>query len=131
MSLLDSIHGPSDLKKFNFRELATLADEIRERLIRVISLNGGHLASNLGVVELTIALHRVFDSNDKIIFDVSHQTYVHKLLTGRNGELFNKIRQTGGYSGFSCPGESKYDCFVAGHAGTALSVALGFAYARK
>ena len=131
MSLLDSIHGPSDLKKFNFRELATLADEIRERLIRVVSLNGGHLASNLGVVELTIALHRVFDSNDRIIFDVSHQTYVHKLLTGRNGELFNKIRQTGGYSGFSCPSESKYDCFVAGHAGTALSVALGFAYARK
>jgi 1-deoxy-D-xylulose-5-phosphate synthase len=131
MSILNTIHSPSDVKKLNKIELHKLADEIRGTLVDVTAKNGGHLASNLGIVELTIALHRVFDSpEDKIIFDVSHQTYVHKLLTGRNGEKFSKIRTTGGYSGFSDPDESEHDTFVGGHAGTALSVALGFAHAR-
>ncbi|MDR1596049.1 MAG: 1-deoxy-D-xylulose-5-phosphate synthase [Puniceicoccales bacterium] len=131
MSILDSIRGPDDVKKIKKDQLDDLANEIRGTLISVIGRNGGHLASNLGVVELTIALHRVFDSpKDKIIFDVSHQTYVHKLLTGRNGPKFSQIRLSGGYSGFSAPEESESDAFVAGHAGTALSVALGFAHVR-
>ncbi|MDR2737471.1 MAG: 1-deoxy-D-xylulose-5-phosphate synthase, partial [Puniceicoccales bacterium] len=131
MSILNTIHAPSDVKKLDGKKLTELADEIRSVLVTVTSKNGGHLASNLGVVELTIALHRVFDSpNDRIIFDVSHQTYVHKLLTGRNGEKFFKIRTSGGYSGFSDPDESEHDAFIAGHAGTALSIALGFAYSR-
>ncbi|MDR1528071.1 MAG: 1-deoxy-D-xylulose-5-phosphate synthase [Puniceicoccales bacterium] len=131
MNILDTIHTPQDVKVLNRRQLKELAKEIRRILVDVTAINGGHLASNLGVVELTIALHRVFDSpRDKFIFDVSHQTYVHKLLTGRNDAKFRQIRMSGGYSGFSDPTESEHDAFVAGHAGTALSVALGFAYAR-
>ncbi|MDR1401687.1 MAG: 1-deoxy-D-xylulose-5-phosphate synthase [Puniceicoccales bacterium] len=131
MSILSSIHGPDDVKRVKKNQLKQLAREIREKLMAVTTKNGGHLASNLGVVELTIALHRVFNSpEDKIIFDVSHQTYVHKLLTGRNDEKFLQLRLTGGYGGFSNPEESKHDAFIAGHAGTALSVALGIAYAR-
>ncbi|MDR1414093.1 MAG: 1-deoxy-D-xylulose-5-phosphate synthase [Puniceicoccales bacterium] len=131
MSILSSIHEPNDVKKIKKNQLQQLAKEIRGKLIEVTTENGGHLASNLGMVELTIALHRVFDSpNDKIIFDVSHQTYTHKLLTGRNDEKFLKLRLTGGYGGFSNPDESEHDAFIAGHAGTALSVALGIAYAR-
>lgn len=131
MSILTNIRSPADVKKLKNNQLNALVAEIREVLIGVTMKNGGHMASNLGVVELTIALHRVFDSpEDKIIFDVSHQTYVHKLLTGRNGEKFERLRLTGGYGGFSDPEESDHDAFVAGHAGTALSVALGFAYAR-
>ncbi|MDR1173789.1 MAG: 1-deoxy-D-xylulose-5-phosphate synthase [Puniceicoccales bacterium] len=131
MSLLDTIHTPRDVKVLNRSQLKELAKEIRQTLVEVTANNGGHLASNLGVVELTIALHRVFDSpRDRFIFDVSHQIYTHKLLTGRNDAKFHQIRTSGGYSGFSDPTESEHDAFVAGHAGTALSVALGFAYAR-
>ncbi|MDR2432791.1 MAG: 1-deoxy-D-xylulose-5-phosphate synthase [Puniceicoccales bacterium] len=131
MNLLDTIRTPRDVKVLNRSQLKELAKEIRQTLVNVTAVNGGHLASNLGIVELTIALHRVFDSpRDRFIFDVSHQTYVHKLLTGRNDAKFRQIRMDGGYSGFSDPTESEHDAFIAGHAGTALSVALGFAYAR-
>lgn len=112
-------------------ELPTLAEEVREKVIEVTARNGGHIGPNLGVVELTIALHRIFSSpTDKFVFDVSHQGYIHKLFTGRQDEPFGKIRQTGGYSGFLCRTESDHDCFGAGHAGTALSAALGMAIAR-
>lgn len=125
--LLSTINSPEDLKKFSLNQLTELAAEIRERIIEVLSVNGGHLASNLGAVELTLALHKVFDSpDDKFIWDVSHQTYVHKLLTGRK-ELFHKIRQFKGLCGFCHPKESPHDHFYAGHAGTALSLALGVA----
>lgn len=130
-SLLGTINNPRDLDALSSFELSILAQEIRERLLEVINKTGGHLASNLGVVELTIALHRVFHSpEDKIVFDVSHQSYVHKLLTGRNDEKFNIIRQSGGYSGFCSINESVHDVFTAGHAGTALSSGLGIAIAR-
>lgn len=130
-SLLNTIKKPSDLKKLSASQLPTLAKEIRQALIETTSTTGGHIGPNLGVVELTIALHRVFDSpQDQFVFDVSHQGYVHKLLTGRNDSKFQKIRQSGGYSGFLAREESEYDCFGAGHAGTALSAALGMATAR-
>ncbi len=125
--LLNSITNPLVLKTLSFIELENLAKEIRHRIIEVLSINGGHLASNLGSVELTLALHRVFHSpDDKFIWDVSHQTYTHKLLTGRNSR-FDKIRQYKGLCGFSHPKESPHDHFYAGHAGTALSLALGVA----
>jgi 1-deoxy-D-xylulose-5-phosphate synthase len=124
------INTPADVKLLTMAQLATLAQEIREELINVLSKTGGHLAPNLGVVELTLALHRVFDSpKDRFVWDVSHQSYVHKLLTGRRG-AFSKIRQTGGPMGFAFRSESEYDCYGAGHAGTALSAALGMAVAR-
>ncbi len=124
---LTEINSPEDIKNFSIHECEELAKEIRHRIIEVLSINGGHLASNLGVVELTIALHKVFHSpTDKLIWDVSHQTYVHKLLTGRN-DRFNTIRQFKGLCGFSHPKESPYDHFHAGHAGTALSLSLGMA----
>ncbi|HUG09687.1 MAG TPA: 1-deoxy-D-xylulose-5-phosphate synthase [Opitutaceae bacterium] len=129
--LLDSIHGPADVKALPESQLAQLALEIRQELIEVTSANGGHLGPNLGVVELTIALHRVFDTpTDRFVFDVAHQGYVHKLLTGRNGPEFKNIRKTGGLSGFLYRPESEHDCYGAGHAGTALSAALGMAVAR-
>lgn len=128
--ILSEINDPKDLKKLDSRALSLLAQELRHRIIDVLSQTGGHLASNLGVVELTLALHYVFDSpSDKLIWDVSHQTYIHKLLTGRN-DLFPTIRQTHGLSGFSNPKESLHDHFYAGHAGTALSLALGVAKQR-
>jgi len=128
--LLDRIDNPEDLKGLAQDELKQLAAEIREELIAVVSANGGHLASNLGVVELTIALHRVFDSpRDKIIWDVGHQSYVHKLLTGRRHNLAS-LRQYGGLSGFTCRSESEHDPFGAGHASTSVSAALGMAIAR-
>lgn len=131
MSLLSSITGPADLKKLSFAECAELAQEIRDRVLNVTSRNGGHVGPNLGVVELSLALHRVFDTpKDKFVFDVSHQGYIHKLLTGRNDEKFDLIRQTGGYSGFLARSESEHDSYGAGHAGTALSAALGMASAR-
>ncbi len=131
MTLLSRIHKPSDLQQFSLAELKTLADEVRQRIIDTLSVNGGHLASNLGTVELTIALHTVFSSPvDKFIFDVSHQTYTHKLFTGRNDSRFDKIRKPGGLSGFAHPQESSHDHFYAGHAGTALSLALGMAKSR-
>ena len=125
--MLEKINSPEDIKKLSVDELGDLASEIRQRIINVLSVNGGHLASNLGVVELSLALHYVFNSPlDKLIFDVSHQTYTHKLLTGRNSQ-FEKIRKYKGLCGFSDPNESTYDHFYAGHAGTALSLALGAA----
>ena len=131
MGILDTIRGPADLKHLQPAQLDSLAEEIRERIIQTTSINGGHVGPNLGVVELSIALHKVFDTpKDKFVFDVSHQGYVHKLLTGRNGEEFNKLRQSGGISGFLSREESEHDCYGAGHAGTALSAALGMAAAR-
>jgi 1-deoxy-D-xylulose-5-phosphate synthase len=129
--LLASIRGPADVKALSPAELTQLAQEIREELIAVTAKNGGHIGPNLGVVELTLALHRVFDSpTDQFVFDVAHQGYVHKLLTGRGGEFFKRLRQTGGASGFLYRSESPHDPFGAGHAGTALSAALGMATAR-
>ena len=119
--LLDKIDNPQDLKKLTARELKQLAVEIREELITTVINNGGHLASNLGVVELTLALHRVFDSpRDKIIWDVGHQSYIHKLLTGRK-ENFATLRQYGGLSGFTSRAESEHDPFGAGHARIGVS----------
>lgn len=132
MKLLKQVKSPKDLKKFSISELKELAQEIRERILHVLSVNGGHLASNLGSVELTLALHYVFDSpQDKFIFDVSHQTYTHKLITGRNNSQFDKIRKYKGLSGFAHPKESEHDHFYAGHAGTALSLGIGMAQARN
>ncbi|CDZ80599.1 1-deoxy-D-xylulose-5-phosphate synthase [Candidatus Rubidus massiliensis] len=129
-SLLDKIESPIDLKNFSIEQLEHLALEIRQKIIEVMSKNGGHLASNLGTVELTIALHKVFHSpNDKFIWDVSHQAYTHKILTNRK-ELFSTIRQYKGLCGFTHPKESPHDHFHAGHAGTALSLGLGLATTR-
>lgn len=131
MSLLSQISSPDDVKRLEPEQLPQLAEEIRERIIATTSQNGGHVGPNLGVVELTIGLHRAFNTpKDKFVFDVSHQGYVHKLLTGRNGEDFDKIRLSGGVSGFLNREESEHDSFGAGHAGTALSAALGMAKAR-
>ncbi|MBF5059236.1 1-deoxy-D-xylulose-5-phosphate synthase [Candidatus Neptunochlamydia vexilliferae] len=125
--ILDTLTHPQQLKEFSHGELKRLAEEIRVRVMDVLSVTGGHLSSNLGIVELTIALHRVFNSpEDKFIFDVGHQSYIHKLLTGRN-PLFPTIRQTDGLSGFVHPPESPHDHFFTGHAGNALSLALGMA----
>lgn len=129
-SLLSQIHSPADVKSIEERDLPQLASEIREELIRVLSETGGHLGPNLGVVELTIALHRVFETPaDKLLFDVSHQGYVHKLLTGRR-DRFPTIRQYEGLNGFLLRTESEHDSYGAGHAGTALSAALGMAAGR-
>ncbi len=128
--LLSGIHSPEDLKRLDAERLPELAQEIRETLVTTLAKTGGHLAPNLGVVELCIALHRVFSTpKDKILFDVSHQSYVHKMLTGRAGEL-ETIRQFGGISGFMKRCESAHDAYGAGHAGTALSAGLGIAAAR-
>jgi len=129
--LLPTIQSPADVKALPASELPRLAQEIRDELIAVTSKNGGHIGPNLGVVELTLALHRVFSTpEDQFVFDVAHQGYVHKLLTGRGGDFFRKLRQTGGASGFLTRSESPHDAFGAGHAGTALSAALGMATAR-
>ena len=129
-TLLESIDSPADVKRLNFEQMGELAEEIRAFLIQTLSKTGGHLGPNLGVVELTLALHTVFDTpQDKILFDVSHQAYVHKILTGRR-ERFETIRQPGGLNGFMLRTESEHDCYGAGHAGTALSAALGMAVAR-
>ncbi len=127
---LDKVNSPEDLKQFNIDELNALCREIREFLIDSVSKTGGHLASNLGIVELTVALHTVFDApRDKIIFDVGHQSYVHKILTGRrNG--FRTLRQFGGMSGFPKRSESEYDVFNTGHSSTSISAALGLARGR-
>ena len=131
MSILRTIKGPADVKKLSGEQLTQLSSEIRNEIIGVTSRNGGHVGPNLGVVELCVALHRVFSTPaDKILFDVSHQSYVHKLLTGRNGPKFQELRKTGGYCGFCNMKESEHDAFGAGHAGTALSAALGLATAR-
>lgn len=128
--MLENINSPRDLDKLNYKQLNQLAEEIRQVMITTVSENGGHLASNLGVVELTLALHRVFHMpEDKIIFDVGHQSYVHKLITGRYRQ-FSSLRSYGGISGFPKRSESEYDCFETGHASTAISAALGLARAR-
>jgi len=129
--VLSKINSPQDLKNLPTSEIETLCAEIRDRIIQTTSLNGGHVGPNLGVVELTVALHLAFDSpNDAFCWDVSHQGYVHKLLTGRNHGGFDQIRKTNGLSGFLTREESPHDPFGAGHAGTALSAALGMCAAR-
>jgi 1-deoxy-D-xylulose-5-phosphate synthase len=129
--LLDGSDRPLDIEALSPDQLPRLAQEIRDEIIAVTAVNGGHVGPNLGVVDLTIALHRVFDSaTDRFVFDVSHQGYAHKLLTGRGGSFFRGLRQTGGTSGFLTRAESEHDAYGAGHAGTALSAALGMAVAR-
>ncbi|MBR5411189.1 MAG: 1-deoxy-D-xylulose-5-phosphate synthase [Clostridia bacterium] len=129
--LLSKIKGPEDIKKLREDQLPDLANEIRDKMIHTVSKNGGHLSSNLGVVELTIALHRVFRSPyDKIVWDVGHQCYAHKMLTGR-AEEFDTLRQPGGISGFTRRGESEHDIFSGGHSSVALSAAFGIAEANK
>ena len=128
--MLEKIDSPEALKRLSVQELGDLAGEIRQKLIDTVLRQVGHLASNLGVVELTLAIHYVFDlPQDKLVFDVGHQSYVHKLLTGRQAG-FERLREKGGVSGFPRPSESEYDAFVAGHASNALSAALGMARAR-
>jgi len=129
-ALLETIQSPADVKRLSFAQLADLAGEIREFLIQTLSKTGGHLGPNLGVVELTLALHYVFNTpQDKFVWDVSHQVYTHKILTGRR-ERLDTIRQPGGLNGFALRTECEHDCYGAGHAGTALSAALGMAVAR-
>lgn len=126
-----AIKTPQDLKRLNISQLPDVCEYVRERIIGVVENNGGHLSSNLGAVELTVALHYVFDCpNDKIVFDVGHQAYAHKILTGRD-EAFDGLRKNGGISGFPQPAESEYDAFVTGHASTSLSVATGLAESVK
>lgn len=128
---LGKINLPDDLKKLNINELETLATEIRTKMIETVSKNGGHLSSNLGVVELSIAMHRMFNSpNDKFVWDVGHQIYAHKLLTGRVNE-FDTLRTENGISGFCAPNESEHDTFYSGHSSTSISAALGIAEANK
>src|SRR5579885_1131475 len=127
---LDTVDSPEQVKKLTLPQLGQLAEEIRYELITKLSKNGGHLGPNLGGVELTLALHFVFNTpRDKFVWDVSHQVYVHKLLTGRK-DRFNTIRTTGGLNGFALRSESEHDCYGAAPAGTALSAALGIAAAR-
>lgn len=128
--MLEKINSPEDLKKLNIEEKNKLAQEIREYILQVVSENGGHLASNLGVVELTMALHSVFNMpKDKIVWDVGHQSYVHKIITGRREE-FKTLRKLNGLSGFPKINESEYDNFNTGHSSTSISAALGMARAR-
>lgn len=128
--LLESIHSPADVRALPEGQLPQLCQELREFLVKSVSETGGHLASNLGAVELTVAIHRCFDTErDRLVFDVGHQCYVHKILTGRR-ERFDNLRQLDGLSGFPKPHESVHDAFIAGHASNSVSVALGFARAR-
>src|SRR3954463_2046453 len=128
--LLEGIHGPADVKAIREQDLPKLAQEVRNELVNVLSQTGGHLGPNLGVVELTIALHRVFNTpKDRFVFDVSHQGYVHKMFTGRLDRIAT-MRQYQGLNGFLLRTESEHDCYGAGHAGTALSAALGMAVGR-
>ena len=128
--ILEKIRDPEDIKKLNDEQVEQLCRELRAFLIRSVAKTGGHLASNLGVVELTVAIHRVFDTDkDRLVFDVGHQCYSHKILTGRQS-LFHTLRQLGGLSGFPKPYESVHDAFVAGNASNSVSVALGMAHAR-
>lgn len=130
MSYLENVNSPKDIKKLNIDELYALCDEIRELMIDTVSKNGGHLASNLGAVELTVAMHKVFNSpSDQFIFDVGHQCYTHKILTGRK-DSFSTLRTEGGISGFTRPCESNHDIFSSGHSSTSISAAIGLAKAK-
>lgn len=130
-SILENLTSPKELKGMSDAKLKILSDELREALILNVSNTGGHLASNLGVVELTIAIHKVFSSpEDQIIFDVGHQCYVHKMLTGRY-KSFSTLRQKNGLSGFPNPEESEHDIFKTGHSSTSISSALGLACAKS
>jgi len=129
LSLLEKINSPEDLKNLSRKELPLLANEIRGLIVEVVSKSGGHLASSLGAVELAIALHYVFDTpHDKIVWDVGHQSYAHKILTGRR-EQFQSLRQYQGISGFTRISESPYDAFTTGHSSTSISASLGIACA--
>lgn len=130
MSYLENVNSPKDIKKLNIDELDALCDEIRELMIDIVSKNGGHLASNLGAVELTVAMHKVFNSpSDQFVFDVGHQCYTHKILTGRK-DSFSTLRTEGGISGFTRPCESNHDIFSSGHSSTSISAAIGLAKAK-
>ncbi|MEO7664465.1 MAG: 1-deoxy-D-xylulose-5-phosphate synthase N-terminal domain-containing protein, partial [Candidatus Limnocylindrales bacterium] len=129
-SILERLTGPADLRGLDEAQLAILAAELRETIIRTVATTGGHLGSSLGVVELTLALHRLLESpRDRIVWDTGHQAYAHKLLTGRL-ELFHTLRQLNGMGGFPRRSESEHDVFDGGHAGTGLSIAQGLATAR-
>ena len=128
--ILSTIKSPQDLKKLSEKEITSLCSEIREKLIEIVSVNGGHLAPNLGVVELTVMLHKCFDApKDSIVWDVGHQSYVHKMLTGRFDKI-DTIRTKGGLAGFPKRSESVYDDFNAGHSSTSISAAYGIARAK-
>ena len=130
-TLLDRITSPADLRGLSADDLVRLAAEVRALITQSVAASGGHLASNLGVVELSVALHRAFDfSRDHLVWDVGHQCYAHKILTGRRAG-FEKLRRAGGVSGFPSPAESPYDLFRTGHAGASISTALGLALAEK
>lgn len=130
MSYLENVNSPKDIKKLDNNQLEKLCEEIREYMVNCVSNTGGHLASNLGVVELTVALHKVFNSpTDQIVFDVGHQCYTHKILTGRKND-FNTLRTEGGISGFTRPVESEHDIFSSGHSSTSISAAIGLAKAK-
>ena len=125
--ILSKIKAPSDIKEMDCQTLSALCEEIRVKIIETVSNNGGHLASNLGVVELTVAMHKSFNSpKDQFVFDVGHQCYTHKLLTGRF-DSFHTLRTKDGISGFCRPGESEHDIFYSGHSGTSVSAGLGLA----
>ena len=127
---LEKVNSPEDLKKLTVKELGVYAGEVREYILETVKKQGGHLSSNLGSIELTIALHYVFDSpNDKLLFDVGHQAYTHKIITGRREE-FKKLRSDGGISGFPNVRESECDAFTMGHSSTSLSLGVGFSRAR-
>src|SRR6201987_1097204 len=129
--LLDKVNEPKDLRKLSRGQLRQLADELRQETISAVSVTGGHLGAGLGVVELTVALHYVFDTpHDRVIWDVGHQCYPHKILTGRRDRI-RTLRQGGGLSGFTKRSESEYDPFGAAHSSTSISAALGFAVANK
>src|SRR5690349_5580108 len=129
-SILDSIKSPADLRRINARHLQQVADELRAETINAVAVTGGHLGASLGVIELTVALHYIFDTpNDKLIWDVGHQAYPHKILTGRRDRI-RTLRTGGGLSGFTKRAESEYDCFGAAHSSTSISAGLGMAVAR-
>src|SRR4030043_35672 len=130
-NILDRINSPADIKRMSIHQLERLASEIRQRIIKTVSKNGGHLAPSLGVVELAIAIHYVFDApNDKIIWDVGHQSYAHKLLTGRR-QQFHTLRQYEGISGFTRMRESLYDACTTCHSSTSISAVLGIPCAKR
>ena len=128
--LLHQINTPHDLRQLECSQLAQVCDELRQETIEIVSYTGGHLGAGLGVVELTVALHYVFDTpNDKLVWDIGHQAYPHKILTNRRKQMLT-MRQADGLSGFTKRSESEYDCFIGGHGGTAISSSLGMALAR-